>query len=258
MTEEYKYVLYSPRADYGIKPRFVDTNSLAHTTGFTSLYAVTAATAKAIEQAGSAKGFKGVVWSERLWLDIDGYERADATEGKLNELGYDYVAFDSGGRGAHFGVRRDAAPSHLLPYQDKRWVEENFPEADTSIYTHLHPFRLPGTTHERTGRIKQKAGEKAGSALILPPFNNKLPQAPSGFLASSGARSIFDVHFITRNSEPCKAGERHQTLIRLIYALRDNGYDVNIARWWVGEVNKRFSPPKEDYEIEKALGSIYR
>jgi hypothetical protein len=46
--------------------------------------------------------------------------------------------------------------------------------------------------------------------------------------------------------------------VRLIYALKDCGYDVNIARWWAGEVNKRFTPPKGNDEIEKALGSIYR
>jgi hypothetical protein len=260
MRDKYKYHLYSPRPDYGSGiPHFID--ELAPS-GFISLYSVTRETAEAITAAGTARGFKCIVWSERLWLDVDSYESADRVEERLNELAYEFSSFDTGGRGVHFGIIRTSPPSHLLPLQDRTWVKEHFPEADSSIYTHLHPFRLPGTIHQKTGGQKRLVGEHPGRALELPPYeriqNDGSPRDIQLSLHSNGQKSIFDQFFIQRNSEPAKAGERHPQLVRLIYALRDNGYDVNVARFWVNEVNKRFQPPKGQDEIEKALGSIYR
>lgn len=258
--EEYKYVLYSDRPNYGSSPNFIRGDAAPESGGFTSLYAVDESTAQAIQSAGTAKNFKGVVWSERLWIDVDSYEAADTTERKLKEMGYAFISYESGGRGAHFGVLRTSDPSHLLPLQDKAFVREHFPEADATIYTHLHPFRLPGTLHNKTGRPKRFVSQAAGKPIELPPYRDEVRSVGRSevFAVSGQTKSIFDIHFIQRNSEASKEGERHAHLVRLIYALRDNGYDVNIARWWVNEVNKRFSPPKEEYEIEKALGSIYR
>jgi hypothetical protein len=259
MKDDYVYYLYSTIATYGPRPKFVHANDLHSLEGFISLYAVTKDTAEAITEAGTAAGFKGIVHSERLWLDCDAYEKADAVEERLKERGYDYVAYDTGGRGAHFGINRANGPSHLLPLQDKQWVQENFPECDSSIYTHLHPFRLPGTSHQRTGKRKCLILQQQGSYLQLPRSTKQILREENGcFDGESLRKSIFDIHFIQRNSEACKAGERHPQLIRLIYALENNGYSKEIARWWVGEVNKRFSPPKSQDEIEKALGSIYR
>jgi hypothetical protein len=259
--DDYSYSLYSLRPDYGATPKFYHDSKLP-ATGFSSLYKVDFATAQAIDKAGTCKGFKGVVYSERLWLDIDGYEKADKVEEKLNVFGLAYISFDTGGRGAHFGISRSNVPSHVLPLQDKQWVQEHFPEADTSIYTHLHPFRLAGTEHSRTGRKKLQVGATVGKSLILPPFSNESPKTGSNseaFSRTPSEASIFDNFFIQRNTQEVpQEGQRHAQLVRLIYALRDAGYDVNIAKWWVSEVNKRFLPPKEEHEIEKTVQSIYR
>lgn len=71
-------------------------------------------------------------------------------------------------------------------------------------------------------------------------------------------KSIFDCFRVVANSVPCKNGERHPQLIRLIYALRDEAQvGFSEACWWASEVNKLFEEPKEDHEIEKAVRSIY-
>lgn len=273
MKDTYAYHLYSPRPDYGTTPVFYHRDDLPKE-GFISLYSVDKPTAMAINQAGTCKGYKGIVFSERLWIDVDSYEAADAVEERLREAGYDYVAYDTGGRGAHFGILRLSADSsgilgpglegmfpcsHLLPLQDKQYVQEHFPEADSTIYTHLHPFRLPGTPHHRTGKRKTLVSEGGGRSLALPAFKQESVERPIGeFLSGSkDGKSILDITFITRNSEPAKAGERHAQLVRLCYALRDNGYGINIARWWVNEVNKRFQPKKTEEEIEKVVQSIF-
>lgn len=251
----YTYSLFSTTADYGPKPRFVDALQ-GDLRGFKSLYQVTEETAKAVEQAGTVKGFKGIVWSERLWLDFDNEDAARRAEGKLKEMGYDYVCYTTGNRGLHFGILRRHSPSHLLPLLDKSWVKTHFPEADSSIYTHLHPFRIPGTVHEKTGRTKTLLFECGGRTLILPPLKREEVQTFSP--GQKQGKSVFDCFFVMANTVPVDAGQRHGTLIKLINALKnDAGVGLDVALWWTNEWNKMLSEPKEEHEIEKAVRSIY-
>lgn len=254
---EYEYYLYSDRPTYGFSPNFIRRSELP-VGGFRSLYAVTEDSAKAIIEAGTTKGFKGVVWSERLWLDFDSYEAAERAEAKLKEMGYDFVGWDTGGRGGHLGVLRTTAPSHLLPYQEKQWVEEHFPEADKSIYTHLHPFRLEDTVHEKTGNRKRLVCESKGSTLVLPPLRDKEMSLSENSRSRGGSSSVFDCFRLMANTVPVHNGERHPTLIRMLYALRDQtATSQDIAYWWACEWNKMLSEPKSEEEIEKAVRSIY-
>jgi len=262
MHDDYSFYLYSSGPHYGVgDPVFLHVSELEGKQGFSSLYAVTESTAKAISEAGTTKGFKGVVWSPFLWLDIDGYDKCEAVEQRLKEMGYGYVSYDTGGRGGHFSITHGNIPSHALPSQHKQWVQEHFPESDTSIYTHLHPFRLVGTEHEKTGRKKLQLGAENGKSLILPPFTEITGRRTgSDFSAPNlvSRESIFDNFFIQRNTQEVpQEGQRHSQLVRLIYALRDAGYDINVARWWVSEANKRWMPPKSEEELEKAIRSIY-
>lgn len=255
---DYSYYLYSPIATYGSQPTFYRNNKLP-SEGFSSLYAVDEATAHFIAKEGSTRWFKGVVWSPFLHLDFDSYEAAERAEKRLEELGYAFRAFDTGGRGGHFAVSRSCTPSHLLPIRDKHWVASIFPEADLSIYTHLHPFRIEGTIHEKTGNRKRLVCERGGGSLVLPPLARETIQAvrfPSGNRQETG--SIFDCFRVMANTVPSSNGERHKTLIRLIYALKDQaGVDVEVARWWCLEWDKMCSEPKGEDEIEKAIRSIY-
>lgn len=252
---DYDYYLYSNSANYGSKPTFVPLSDIPKE-GFMSLYAVTEETATAIKQAGTTKGFKGVVWSERLWLDFDDQDAARRAESKLKEMNYDYVCYTTGNRGLHFGILRDHVPSHLLPFFDKTWVKDNFPEADSSIYTHLHPFRIPGTKHEKTGRVKELLHGRRGSTLVLPPFKKEEIQINSS--GQGGGKSVFDCFYVMANTVPVNAGQRHQTMIKLIYALKnDADAPMEAALWWLAEWNKMLSEPKEQHELEKAVRSIY-
>ena len=257
MGDKYIFSLYSPRADYGTVPTFID-NLKKGIEGFSSLYTVTKETAESIVEAGSAKWFKGVVWGERLWLDFDSYESAERAEEKLRRLGYDFIAYDTGGRGAHFGITRSkTSPSHLLPFQDRKWAKEHFPECDASIYTHLHPFRIAGTTHERTGNKKLLVCEHRGSTLALPKLKSEELSTTQTSCYGNG-RSIFDVFRVMANTVPVGNGGRHSALIRLLYSLRDAAaVPPDKALWWVLEWNKMLAEPKDQDEVEKAFKSIY-
>lgn len=251
----YDQILYSPTKSFGIKPFFLSKADADAKPGFSSLYSVSKETSEAIIKEGTTKHFKGVVWSERLWLDIDSYEKADGTEQKLIEMGVDYVAYDSGGRGAHFGILRDASPSHLLPQRDKQWVREHFPEADPSIYTHLHLFRLPGTLHERTRRPKHLVSERRGEHLTLPTYKDC-----SGDLRShsAGNKSVFDCFRVMSHTVPVSAGERHEYLVKLTYALKDDAeVGAKEALFWLKHTNLLYSEPKSNEDLEKIVRSIY-
>lgn len=257
MKQSYKYFNYCKEKSYGSNPYFIELNALG--VGFSSLYAVTEADAKAIEQAGTAAGFRGTVYNTHLWLDVDTYEQADIVERRLREMELAFVAFDSGGKGAHFGINRsnDEQPSHLLPAKDKAFVKLMFPEADTSIYTHLHPFRLPGTVHEKTGRKKELITQAAGLLLLLPELGREdlyTPSEPSNL----GAISVFDCYKVMANTTPEYNGRRHEKLVRLAYALKQEaGVQQEYAHWWLMQTNLMFEEPKSEEEISNIIRHVF-
>lgn len=254
--DDYCFSIASATTNFGPVPNFVHVSKLPEQ-GFGSLYLVTKETAQAIVAAGTTARYQGVVWSGRLWLDVDSFEAADAVEARLNKMGLGYVAYFSGNRGAHFGILRSSPPSHLLPLQDREWVRAHFPEADDSIYTHLHLFRLPGTPHIKTGQPKVLVAKKAGKAIEHKPWSAASSQVIKAPSPNYAVGSVFESIRVMGNSIPTTNGNRHPTLVKLAYALHDKGVDPSIAVWWLGEVNKMAEEPKEDWEVEKIVKSIY-
>lgn len=258
MKERYTFYVHSNSKRYPLPPVFV--SGLSGLQGFSSLYAVTEEDAAALARTGTIAGFNGNVWSERLWIDCDTYAAADQVEAILREMELDFIAFDTGNRGAHFGVLRDAAPSHLLPRLDREWVRHHLPAgaADTSIYTTLHLFRLPGTVHETGGRPKRLVLEQSGKVLKHGPLPEKYVASPTN-VVSDKVKSIFQCYPVMKNTVPTKVGTRHATYVKLLYSLRDEmGADIGVARFWLGEVNKMAEEPKTEQELEQLVGSIYK
>lgn len=261
MQELYKYYVHSEHKRHTLPPRFIERGALGQ--GFSSLYAVSAADAAAITAAGTTAGFKGVVWAERLWIDVDTFAAADEVEKRLKELNLGFIAYATGNRGAHFGIARDSEPSHLLPAQDKKWVREHFEGlADLSIYTHLHLFRLPGTVHETGGGEKRLVLEHPGNVLTLPAWKKDegvYGSGDSSDVYSAGANdSIFRLFRVMSNSVPTKVGTRHPTYVRLLHALRDDAQvSPALARFWLGEVNKMAEEPRSDSDLDDLVRSIF-
>lgn len=267
---DYKYSLHTPGLYYTNLPTFVDNDSLADYKGFSSLYSVDARTAEALQQAGTAGSFKGVVWSERLWLDVDtkglspeeAVNKLHLVETVLKTMEVDYVAYDSGGNpvigGGHFGILRSNPPSHLLPAQDREWAKKHFGAvADLSIYTHLHLFRLPGTVHEVTGRSKSVVSRQSGKSLTLPPLSKSVPVLDAPFEVEGARKSIFSNFNIMNNIGPQRNGERHLALVRLAFELKEHGVGPNQALWILQENNLLFQEPKGQEELEKIVKDIY-
>jgi hypothetical protein len=256
--ERYSFYLYSTTARYSVPPDFRHRSELP-SKGFASVYAVDEATAKAINSAGTTRKYAGVVWNQVLWLDIDSYTGAETVERRLREMELEYVAFDSGGRGAHFAITRHCSASHRLPEQDKKWVKNHFPEADTSIYTHLHPFRLSGSIHERTGRRKEVVSRGEGKALVLPKETEKVNETTvdRDFSSSLVEGSIFSNRRIMSFTKAYTEGDRHRGLNRLAYILKDCGYSKELCFWWLLETDKISECPKGELGVLEAMRSVY-
>ncbi len=239
-------------------PRFFTNGALAGShCRFASVYAVRSEDAHCIEEAGTAAQFKGIVWSQRLWVDFDNEEAGRAAQSKLKELKYDHCVYTTGNRGCHIGIARDARPSHLLPIQDKLWVKANLPGADLSLYWHLHLIRLPGAIHEATGKPKSLIYKVSGNALVLPSYT---PEEVNKTVQESNPNrpSIFSVWEIVSNLTGGEEGNRHQQLLTIAGALRNEGkVTMDEAMWVCAEINRGFSAPKSTEEVERIVRWVY-
>lgn len=254
----YRYYFYAPSQYYGSANSFV-SGSYIPKEGFSSLYAVTSDTKEAIGQEGTTRFFKGVVWSPHLIIDCDTDEATQEVGTWLDEKGYSYDAFTTGNRGMHFYIATNSDPSHLLPLAHKQFVQTTFKSSgvDTSIYTHLHLFRLPGTVHEKTGRPKELFHSAKGKVLEIARATLTTATTNTGS-SVTGAKSVFNQFRIMSNTVPVSVGLRHETLVKLCYALKDDAQvDGSLALWWLLEANKLFNVPKPEEDVEKILNSIY-
>jgi hypothetical protein len=251
-SEQYCFYLISDSLYYPLIPVFVHRDELPSKRGFSSLYAVSQEGREAIERAGTVRGYKGPVWSPTLSLDFDTYEAGYRAEEKIKELGYDYTLYDTGGRGVHINILCSIGPSHILPGLHRQYVESHFPEADKSIYSHLHLFRLPGTQHERTGKTKQTVSRQPGISLRLSKLSVKEP-----VLEHKTLGSIFENFQVMQLSHPVVVGHRHATLVKLCYALKAHGLGKDLAEWWARECNSGYSNPKSPEDVSKIVRSIY-
>jgi hypothetical protein len=246
----------------GRPPSFYDSSRPAPDgIRFCSLYAVRQEDAAAIEDtAGTAAGFRGVVWSRFLWADFDTEEAGKAACTSLERSGLGHTVYHTGGRGLHIGVLRAADPSHTLPMQDKLWAVENLPGCDPSIYWHLHLLRLPGALHERTGLPKRLLYTRPGRELHLPPYS---PAAAVSTAKGPGKeegqrKSIFDCWGVMSrlNQDPSLSRQKH--LVYLAMSLRgEAGVTAEEALWVSLEVNRGFDEPKEESEVQRIVDWAY-
>jgi hypothetical protein len=253
-SEEYNYAIFK----YNVSDNSYYLLPVAElpATGFSSLYYITEASARAIENSGFA-GFRGTVWSPSIWIDTDTEEGAMETEAALRALGVAFYKYDTGNRGAHFEIARPHSPSHLLPQIDKQWVADNFNKADLTIYSGLHLFRLEGCIHEKTGRIKSRLYSSDGHALTLPDAlqvsNNVLIHRPS--ITST---SIFMDDYIMTSTVPFAEGERHFRMINLGVAMKKQGEPIEFISRWLYHSNLLNNPPMDDAEMDSIVEFIAR
>lgn len=222
---------------------FIPENSLPPL-GFCSLYGVSETDAKALMEAGSYAGFKGVVYpGEWLWIDVDDDNLQDEYERKIDEMGLEFQLWTTGNRGCHFAIRRNLSPSQHAPNVDKEWVKQHFPDADLGLYSHLHLIRQKGAIHEKTGLRKTLLRHLPGSVLFLEysAGAKKTKHVNSGIVSS-----VFDNKLIMDLSIPHESGSRRKYLLRLAAELARTNNPMEFALVWMINVNMMGDPLPED------------
>ena len=258
----YQFWLWKPTKDEG-GARFVPTDDLP-TSGFVSVYAVSACDAEAIERTRTTAGFKGVVFSTTLLVDCDTEEASNVVEGRLRQKALAYSKFLTGNRGAHFEIPRLTEPSHLLPQLDKAWVAANLPEADLSLYTHLHLIRRVGAVHEKTKERKILVHEQNGEVLTAEdyaPFRDARfasTVASQDVPSASALQCVFTDTTVMCRTVPMAEGEgRHKAMCAVAARLRELGQPIHFTEVWLANLNLLCAVPLPESEVRRIAGWAY-
>jgi hypothetical protein len=235
-----------------LKPKLIEVDDLPFH-GFRSIYQLNEDGRLWVEQNG-LKGFgqtKLPVWSPYLFADFD-----DNKEGAiqffeyLKENGIEFYLYDSGNRSYHFHILREIEPSYLVPYTDKMFLKRLSYGADLGIYSTLHPFRLEGTIHSKTGRRKECLYFNKGKALSL---TLEVPKEVIESGRSTCSSSIFEDEYLQGLTLGCQDGTRHNNILQIGKTLKQYGMSSSFIEEWVIHSNKLNSPPLEEDELSNLI-----
>ena len=144
------YVEWRPTVRRRGKIQLVPVDELYRYTGFRSVYAYNNEVYRHILDTNSTKGLHGsTVYSDMLLLDFDDCApKALEFQGFLERNNINYQRFTSGNRSIHFHVELvEPMMGASVPWQQKRWVQQNAEGADISFYHPSGMYRLTGTYH---------------------------------------------------------------------------------------------------------------
>jgi hypothetical protein len=201
-------------------PVYVTYGELQGLQGYQSQFGVPVAQARANTEAGQTKGAKYAVYSDILLVDFDDcLDRANSFDARLRHGGIAFIRAVSGGRSDHFHIAIEPMFGPDVPYSCKLWVAANAPGADLSVYHRNGMFRLFGTRHEKTGRIKELTGSNQGSRLTIP-YHEEEPHVSWGTSHVSDLEAALGYALSLLQSEP-GVGARHQALWSFARSLAD-------------------------------------
>lgn len=257
MNDHNLYNYYVHKYNVFDRDFIINTSDKIPKIGFRSVYAIREEDAERLRKTGFA-GYKGKVWSPVLSLDIDSPERGQETIQQLKVLGYGFKAYVSGSKGVHIDIARVAPPSEHLPYWDKRWVEKNVPGSDTSLYAHLHMYRLEGTRHLDTGNKKTLIETHAGRPILYREDDMGTPEIDAYKEAASMDKSLFNDEVLIIWTAPAENGHRHEVLVNIAAKLK---YQYKEPREFVERylhhTNLLFKEPKSYEEIRRIVEHYY-
>lgn len=137
--------------------------------GFTSMYGYGPEAVQHIRRNSTTAGLDGfALYSDTLYVDFD--DKPEEARAMIEALaGYQFQVYDSGGRSIHLHIPIKPMYGPAVARSQKAWMEENYPEADLSIYRPGGIYRLPGTYHHKNpGRRKALVSSHEGDIMSIP------------------------------------------------------------------------------------------
>jgi hypothetical protein len=235
-------------------PRLVPLDEIHKHTGFRTIFAYDEETTEFIKEQGGTQGLRGQpVYADTLFLDFDGHDPVEFRIW-LQQSGYGYTEWDSGGRSVHFHIPMIPVYGAWVPFAMKKWIKTHAPTADISFVHAAGMYRLPGTWHAKhPGRCKLMTANQVGTRLLLEQATNDLLEFKE-FQGDGGIELLFQLLTLGRTE-----GNRAPHLFRIGIAAAEAGLEFEDAldhmRWW----NKRFAVPmRDDITIVNQCQSAYR
>jgi hypothetical protein len=241
-------------------PAYFTFEQLEYQRGFQSQFGITHEQAAMNQIIGDTSGARYPVYCDTVLVDFD--DCPDDARLFRNGLEKDFLAFveaDSGGRSKHFHIAIDPIFGVSVPSSVKQWVANRSAKADLSVYHTNGMFRLFGTKHEKTGRVKKPTHRQKGRrAEILLIDEPRFWGEPSDFEISNIEGAIAFVLSLLSGQPP--VGNRYQTLWSCAKALKealgDKPTTMPTIEGLLNAVNETWSQPKEVKEIHRLLKEI--
>lgn len=240
-------------------PLYFPFNQLEHQTGFQSQFGVLKQQAVINQITGDTSGARYAVYCDTILVDFDSCPESalDFRRG-LEKDSIAFVEAFSGGRSVHFHIACYPIFGVSVPASVKQWVASRTSKADLSVYHTNGMFRLFGTRHEKTGKIKEPTARVRGHAAVV-----RVIDAPVAFDELEGNVSEIEgaLGFVLSllNGQP-PVGNRYQTLwscaMGLKNALGDKSTTMTVIEGLINAINGTWQNQKEPGEISRLLREI--
>ena len=188
------YYVEHARELFERRGNMIPLDALTGKTGFRSVYALCEQDAEIVKEAKNSKGLSRFpVYSEELFMDFD--NGADEAKKWFEwAKGRDFTAtlYESGSKGYHLEILTIPHFGQNVPYSQQMLIKRLGAEADFSLYRHGSLYRLPGTKHKKTGRIKKVVDGHMGNRML----DYRLMDAPKVEIAVDYDEDCFEMALI--------------------------------------------------------------
>ena len=226
--------------------------------GYSSVYKYREEDATTLMNAGSVKGFKGVVGSKEIILDTDDGERGrKGVEKLLIAAGYMFSLYSSGGKGYHFVIPMDRMIwDERLPHSQRAWAEEMGLLCDMSVFRKTAIISLPGIVQPKSGKkreyIRSQPGYPVRLKLVDIEFKYDEHKSSSAEALIIG---LVQLETITR-VEP-SAGNRHNSIWKTAKSFHEAGLNIESVIDLLSVVNETWENPKTADELTAAVQQAF-
>jgi hypothetical protein len=214
-----------------------------------------------LQDQGNASGMSRFeAWSDTLFIDIDNDPDAVTSFREyFRNQNTTYSMWESGGKGVHFHLPTPLYHHRHMPSIHAKLVAESGIRCDTSLYRHNSLFRLPGTTHQKTRKIKTLLEEHQGVGLTLPEqmfsWADNLKEVTYTKLVeydkSETEHTLLKAIHLIMN-EPMQ-GTRYMSLWSLAKRAAETGFSEDFTTELLEVVNERWQNQKPQEEISRAV-----
>lgn len=220
--------------------------------GYSSLYGF-------LEKPSSAIGLnKKSVYAEEITLDLDGGDDELAiAEEILQEYGYGYRVYSSGGKGYHVMIPHYPASGLHLPYSHLRWVQDHKLPHDVTLYQHGRLLSLPGRIHPKTKQRKRLVKEVLGEMAFVHIQEPEIVVAEPKFSDADDLKTAV-VRLCSLVVNGPSQGDRHMTLWKMARDMMKAGWDFDTSLDILLTINDTWENPKTEKEVRKAVRGAYK